>query len=406
MSGIAPDGKSLLIYDESEKTGIMGVKSYALADGTEKDLFFDSRYDINSVLHDPWTFRIIGVGITEDAPRYVYFDPEMMALDKGLQEAFPGKAVHAFDWDTKRQKVIVSVSGPNGPAAFYLLDRTTHTATLLAETHANLHPADLGEMKPYPYTARDGLDVPAYLTLPPGKTPKNLPVVIMPHGGPISRDALGFDYEVQFLANRGYAVLQPNFRGSSGYGKKFREAGYVEWGRKMQDDITDGVKKLIADGIADSKRVCIVGGSYGGYAALAGAAFTPDLYACAASWAGVSDLGQLFESESEDYGKSSILALGWPRFIGDTSRGSGKLDAVSPAQHADQIKIPILLMHGTDDGTVRIIQSQTMERALRRAGKKVTYIEIPNENHNRQETSTRIRWLTELEKFLKENIGN
>ena len=145
-------------------------------------------------------------------------------------------------------------------------------------------------MKPYPYKARDGLDIPAYLTLPPGKAPKNLPVVVMPHGGPDYRDYIGFDWMAQFFANRGYAVLQPNFRGSSGYGHKFTEAGLHQWGLKMQDDISDGVKKLIADGIANPKRVCIVGASYGGYAALAGATFTPDLYACAVSFAGISDL--------------------------------------------------------------------------------------------------------------------
>src|SRR5262249_10639386 len=162
----------------------------------------------------------------------------------------------------------------------------------------------------YDYVARDGLPIPAFLTLPPGKPAKNLPVVIMPHGGPDARDSLGFDWFAQFLANRGYAVLQPNYRGSSRYCRGLPEAGPQQWGLKMQDDISDGVKKLIADGIADPKRVCIVGASYGGYAALSGATKTPELYACAASLAGISDLGELLKRESRIHGsKSSQLSV-------------------------------------------------------------------------------------------------
>ena len=209
-----------------------------------------------------------------------------------------------------------------------------------------------------------------------------------------------------FLANRGYAVLQPNFRGSSGYGVKFLEAGYGQWGLKMQDDVTDGVKKLIEDGIVDPKRICIVGGSYGGYAALAGAAFTPDLYACAASWAGVSDLGEFLRTRSQDYGRDSAMISSWTRFIGDRYDNSAKLDAASPANNAARIKCPVLLMHGTADSTVRINQSEIMRRALERAGKKVEYIEFDKETHYMETADTRIRALKELERFLAVNIGN
>ena len=311
-----------------------------------------------------------------------------------------------MSWDLSRQKVIVKVDGPFQPSAFYLLDRSTHKATKIATTYRELTQADLGQVKPYPYKARDGLDIPGYLTLPPGKQPKNLPVVIMPHGGPMARDSLGFDWWAQFLANRGYAVLQPNFRGSSGYGEKFLEAGYGQWGLKMQDDVTDGVKKLIADGIADPKRICIVGGSYGGYAALAGAAFTPDLYACAASWAGVSDLGEFLRTRSQDYGRDFAMISSWSHFIGDRYDDSDKLDAASPAKNAARIKCPILLMHGTADSTVRINQSEIMRRALERAGKKVEFIEFEKETHYMETADTRIRVLQALEKFLAANIGN
>jgi dipeptidyl aminopeptidase/acylaminoacyl peptidase len=261
-------------------------------------------------------------------------------------------------------------------------------------------------MKPYAYKARDGLDIPAYLTLPPGKAAKQLPLVVFPHGGPMARDAMTFNPETQFFANRGYAVFQPNFRGSSGYGKKFMEAGFGQWGLKMQDDVTDGVKKLIADGIVDPKRICIVGESYGGYAALAGAAFTPDLYACAAGWAGVYDLRSFLSTRAKEYGRDSEMIESWSRFIGDRWSDSDKLDMASPAKNADKIKIPVLLMHGEDDATVRIDQSETMDRALRRAGKNVNFIAIPKETHYMETSATRIRWLSELEKFLKANIGD
>jgi dipeptidyl aminopeptidase/acylaminoacyl peptidase len=210
----------------------------------------------------------------------------------------------------------------------------------------------------------------------------------------------------QFLANRGYAVLQPNFRGSDGYGRKFLKAGYGEWGGKMQDDVTDGVKKLIADGIADPKRICIVGWSYGGYAALSGAAFTPDLYACAVGGAGVYDLKKFLDTRAKDYGKDSDMIASWSLFIGDRSKDADKLAAASPAKNADKIKIPVLLVHGKDDYTVRIDQTEAMDEALRQAGKKVTTIIIPGESHYLQKMETRVQWLTELEKFLKENIGN
>lgn len=225
-----------------------------------------------------------------------------------MQQAFPGLTVHIVSWDLAKDCVIVSAEGPRQPATYYLLDRTTHQTQTIASAYPTLQTGDLGEMKPYNYVARDGLPIPAYLTLPPGKAPRALPVVVMPHGGPDDRDEMGFDWMAQFLANRGYAVLQPNYRSSSGYGHKFTEAGLHQWGLTMQDDISDGVKKMIADGIADPKRVCIVGASYGGYAALAGAAFTPDLYACAASWAGVSDLPVAIHAAVLNSGVNSMMS--------------------------------------------------------------------------------------------------
>ncbi len=373
--------------------------------GKESPLFANEKYDVDDSLEDPWTGRVIGVAFADDKLEYLYFDPAMEKLQRGLEVAFPGLSVHAVSWDLAKDKLIVMVDGPRQPTAYYYLNRTTHEATQLASTYPNLDEADLGEMKPWPYKARDGLDIPAYLTLPPGKAPKNLPVVIMPHGGPGARDMLAFDWMSQFFANRGYAVLQPNFRGSTGYGQKFEEAGYGQWGLKMQDDVTDGVKKLIADGIADPKRICIVGASYGGYAALAGAAFTPDLYACAVSFAGVSDIGKMLRSDATDYGANSWAVSEMNRSVGDRYDNSGQLAATSPAKHADAIKCPVLLLHGAGDTTVRIDQSEAMRDALQAAHKSVQYVRFEGDSHYMLLADTRIRVLKEAEAFLKKNIG-
>lgn len=407
IQGLNEAGDGFLRIVNNTAAPTTAIENMPLTDKQNASLIFqDPHYDIDDVLTDPWTDRVIGVGVVADMEQDHYFTPEMKALQRGLEAAFPGLAVRAVTWDATKQNVIAAVDGPQMPRHYFLLNRTTHVAKSINNTYPTLEADMLGTIKPYPYKARDGLDIPAYLTLPPGKTPKALPTIILPHGGPMARDAIGFDWIAQFLANRGYVVLQPNFRGSSGYGRNFEEAGYGQWGLKMQDDVTDGVKKLIADGIADPKRICIVGASYGGYAALAGAAFTPELYACAASWAGVSDLRQFLRTRATDYGQDSWMISSWSHYIGDRSDDADKLDAVSPARHADKIKAPILLMHGVDDSTVRIDQSEDMAAALKRAGKNVTFIPIKGETHYFKTAESRTRYLSELEKFLAANIGN
>jgi dipeptidyl aminopeptidase/acylaminoacyl peptidase len=276
---------------------------------------------------------------------------------------------------------------------------------VIAKAYPDLSPADLGEEKPYPYKSRDGLDIHAYLTLPPGKAPKNLPTVIFPHGGPAYRDRLAFDWWAQFMASRGYAVLQPNFRGSSGYGVTFRDAGNGQWAGKVQDDITDGVHKLIADGIADPKRICIVGASYGGYAALAGATFNPNQYACAISYAGIADLQLFIDRDVYVGGDESESSSLWEARIGAGKSETSKLDAMSPYAHADQVKIPILLIHSSKDVTVPIEQSQIENKALLSAGKNVQFITLDGDDHYLSLGATRVQLLKEVEKFLAAHIG-
>ena len=404
--GLTPDGKSLVL-SARDGTGTRVLLRYDMADGQTKPFFSVPGYDVGDAILDPWTKQVIGVFTIDDRLQRHYFDTASASIQQGLEKAFPGLTVEQTSSDLAGDKLIVRVEGPQNPPAYYFFDRDSHRATLITSAYPGLDQADLGEMKPYPYRARDGLAIPAYLTLPPGKAPKNLPAVIMLHGGPDARDEVHFDWETQFLANRGYAVLQPNFRGSSGYGREFTAAGLHQWGLKMQDDVSDGVKKLIADGIADPKRICVAGADYGGYAALAGAALTPELYACAVSWAGVADLPTQLGTAINNSGRDSRAVQFWSSRIGSAYEDSERLRATSPALQAANVRAPVLLMHGEADTTVRIGQSEIMERALRQAGKTVVFIRFSGgEDHAMNLRATRIQVLKETEKFLKENIGN
>jgi dipeptidyl aminopeptidase/acylaminoacyl peptidase len=407
IAGVTLDGKSLAYFSSRDDTPRYGLRAISLADGNKSEtLFADPTYDVAYSLSDEWTRRVTGVAYAADKMEFHYFDPEREAVQRGVEAVFPGLSAQTVSATQDLKTMLIAVDGPQQPPSYYFLDRTTHQATKIASEYPDLIATDLGAVRPYPYKARDGLDIPAYLTIPPGRTASNLPLVVMPHGGPDARDMIGFDWWAQFLANRGYAVFQPNYRGSNGYGRAFTDAGLKQWGLKMQDDITDGVKKLIADGVADPKRICIVGGSYGGYAALAGATFTPDLYACAASFAGVSDLGAMLGRTQGQSGRNSSDLSFWISRIGNISNDAAQIAATSPALHADQVKIPILLMHGENDTTVPIEQSEEERDALEKAGKSVKYVSFKTDDHYFSLAATRIGMLRELEAFLAKNIGN
>jgi dipeptidyl aminopeptidase/acylaminoacyl peptidase len=296
------------------------------------------------------------------------------------------------------KRVLVQVSSGSSPAVYQLVDFDRGRADIVAEQYPDLARAKLGEVRYLDYPARDGTRIPAYLTLPPGATERSLPLVVLPHGGPESSDDEGFDWLSQFLATRGYAVLRPQFRGSTGLGEQFRLAGYRQWGLRMQDDVTDGVAHLVTTGLADPKKVCIVGASYGGYAALAGAAFTPDLYACAVSIAGISDLPAMLTDLRLDHGEDTDSLHYWYDHIGPPS--DPNVVARSPARNAAAVVAPVLLIHGIDDSVVRIRQSEIMSRGLEQLGKPVTFVRLDGEDHWLSREATRQRVLQELEAFL------
>jgi len=393
-----------------------GIDAYPLS-GTAfgPSLFADATYDVANLaadgepgyIQDDWTNAIVGARYYADKLESTYFDPKLQSVQKALEKALPGETVDIVSWDQAREHFIVRTESPKEPSTYNLFTHTGGQFTALATEYPNLQPTDLGDMKPYSYAASDGTPVHAYLTLPPGKQAKNLPVVIFPHGGPELRDGLGFDWWAQFMASRGYAVLQPNFRGSSGYGWNFTRASFGQWGTgKMQGDINDGAKKLIADGIADPKRICIVGASYGGYAALAGATFTPDLYACAVSFAGISDAQSLMGNAAKYQGKDSEAVYYWRSRLGASSTDPAYLASISPARHAGNVKAPVLLIHCKNDLTVPIDQSVLEEGALKNAGKDVQFVQIDGDDHYMTTAATRIEVLKQTEAFLKAHIGN
>jgi len=387
--------------DHATPSGTLGLYNW-LPSGFGAALFENPAYDMQGAIPDERTGRIIGATYADDLTRAVYFDPGRQQIQSTLEKAFPGQSVLVISKDDAGTEYLVGTEGPKNPPVLSLYTATNHQVNVVEEAYDSLKPSDLGDVKPYPYKARDGRDIHAYLTLPPGRDPHNLPTVIFPHGGPEARDSMDFDWWAQFMASRGYAVLQPNYRGSSGYGADFILAGDGEWAGKVQYDVQDGVKKLIADGIADPKRICIVGASYGGYMALAGATFSPDLYACAVSFAGLSDLNRMlytgtsFESEAVSV---------WKRRIG-ADVDSSKLDSASPANFAANVKIPILLLHSDKDTTVPIEQSQIEEDALKHAGKQVEFVTLEGDDHQLEYSATRIKLLKEVERFLAAHIGD
>jgi dipeptidyl aminopeptidase/acylaminoacyl peptidase len=286
----------------------------------------------------------------------------------------------------------VQVQGPATAPTYYLVDYKTHRADIVAEEYPQLAKVELASGKEMSYTARDGTTIPAYLTLPPGATGP-LQLVVLPHGGPASRDYLQFNYLVQFLASRGYAVFQPQYRGSSGFGDAWLRAGFRQWGGLMQDDVTDGTRAMIKLGIADPQHVCVMGSNYGGYVALAGAAFTPDLYRCAVSIAGIADITALLkDSAPKAFGTVTSTELMIKERIGKS--GDPNLSRLSPINAVTNIHIPVLLIYGTGDTEELKHESQHMAEVMRAAGKQVTLDDF----------STHMRMLREIEEFLGTNL--
>lgn len=365
-------------------------------------------YDVSVGIRDRWTNRVVGASWTEDFPRQQFFDPALQAAYDHLQGVFADGYAFIQSWSRDRSRMVVFGETPEDAGTYYVFDAGPRTLRVVRRTYPEITGvAALGNRQAITYRAQDGTRIPAYLTLPVNAE-RNVPLVVMPHGGPHVRDDFTFDPMASFLASRGYAVLQPNYRGSTGYGYAYFHAGRGNWGDGvMQTDVTDGVGALVRAGIADPNRICIMGGSYGGYAALAGATLTPDLYRCAISLFGVSDVLRMLDETAlaSRGGPGSLASDWWKLSIGDRRADREHLRAISPVNLADRVRIPILLMHGKEDQTVPVEQSRIMRDALRAAGKDVELIEIDHEFHGFLFEENRTREFREVEAFLARHIG-
>jgi dipeptidyl aminopeptidase/acylaminoacyl peptidase len=358
--------------------------------------------DSQGTIHDPATGQLIGLAVRQgDMLGYRFFDPQDQRVWNAVEAAFPAATVHLVSWSNDRRRILVRVDSPVEGPAYSVVDLATRKATWLGAEYETLKPADIADVRPVRFKAADGLEITGYLTVPNGRAPKALPLIVFPHGGPAARDTPGFDWWAQAMASRGYAVLQVNYRGSEGFGWDFQKAGFGEWGRKMQTDLSDGVRHLAGEGTIDPKRVCIVGGSYGGYAALAGATLQQGVYRCAVSFGGVSDLRKLV---GYSRGRSGRIALRyWTRYMGAEDLGDPVLAKYSPALNAAQANAPILLIHGKDDTVVPLDQSLEMADALRRAGKPVELVVQDNADHWLSLGTTRLAMLRATMAFLEKN---
>jgi dipeptidyl aminopeptidase/acylaminoacyl peptidase len=396
MLGFSADGAALIVRFTENGDGVwkpLNLKDNTWGAPLEKGAAF------SRVIEERKSGRIIG-GIrgVRSNHQYVFFDNELQAHWDAILRAFPDERIELESSSDDYSRVVLKVFGARDGYVYALYDWYAHHATILGRAYEGV--AVPAEMRALSYPAADGLIIPGFLTLPRGVSEKDLPLIVMPHGGPAAADTQGFDWWAQALAAQGYAVLQPNFRGST-VDSSFLEAGFGEWGRKMQTDLSDGVRYLAHEGLIDPKRVCIVGASYGGYAALAGVTMQSGVYRCAVSVAGISDLRRFRKSIVQN--ELHISQRYWDRFIGISNKDDPAIAAISPIEHVGSVNVPVLLIHGRDDTVVPFEQSDVMLSALKRAGKSVELLTMKHEDHWLSRSETRLQMLQASVAFLKAN---
>ena len=388
LSNIGRDKTALVLFD--------------IANGKEQEVLFETEEaDLDGVSYSRKDKKLLMVSWTTDKRKEHFFDEETKALKAYVESKLPGYQIAVGGFNKNEDKYIIRTYSDRSRGAYYYFDKNTKELTKLADLSPWLNENDLCEMKAISYTSRDGLTIPGYLTLPKGVKAEKLPVVINPHGGPWARDYWGFNPEVQFLANNGYAVLQMNFRGSTGYGKAFWEASFKQWGRTMQDDISDGVKWLTDQGIADPERIAIYGGSYGGYATLAGLTLTPELYAAGVDYVGVANLFT-FMKTIPPYWKPMLDML--YEMVGNPQADSLMLAEVSPVFQADKIVAPLFVAQGANDPRVNKDESDQMVAALKARGIDVEYMVKENEGHGFRNEENRFDFYRAMIAFLDKHL--
>ncbi|MEM8501380.1 MAG: prolyl oligopeptidase family serine peptidase [Pseudomonadota bacterium] len=399
---VSSDGEQLVFSDDDGDADALYKLNLASGNITGPFAKLDNR-TIDHVLRDNRSQHIATVygGLT---PFYAFTEQRMQQLYQRLLNTFPNSSVHYVDATDNFELVIVRVSGNYVPHSYLLFDTNKVELELLASGYPQLTVDDLGEVQEYTYQSRDGWNIPSVLTWPRASTKERdrekLPLLVIPHGGPEAHDQIRFDWLAQYFANKGYLILQPNFRGSDGFGRQHIMAGRKQWGQRMQDDVSDGVRQLVNEGVADGDRVCIMGGSYGGYSALAGGALTPELYRCIVSINGVADLPTKMNWVSQRYGSTHVVYRYWQEQMGDTKTNEKTLKRFSPARLAHSFSSPVLLIHARDDTVVPFLQSRKMHKALRKADKLSELVSIKGEDHWLSYADSRKRVLMEVDRFL------
>ncbi|MBS1804696.1 MAG: S9 family peptidase [Acidobacteria bacterium] len=406
VAGFDSENKQVYLVTNKGEVDLTEIQTMDPATGSTKKYESDpeNRVDSEGLLQSEVDYRVLFTRYEDDRSRLYFKDKGFESEYKWLQSKLPNKEIN-FGARSKDENIwIVNANSDTEPGETYVWNRKAKKLDLQFRIREELPRDALSERKPYRYKSSDGLEIPAYLTLPKGLPAKNLPLVVFPHGGPWGRDTWGYDTFAQFFANRGYAVLQPNFRASTGYGKKFLNAGNGEWGRKMQDDLTWGVKALIADGTVDAKKVAIAGGSYGGYATLAGVAFTPDVYAAAVAIVAPSNLITLLDA-IPPYWEAGRKQMYTRMADPTTPEGKALLMAESPLTKAKDIVTPLMVVQGKNDPRVNIRESNQIVAAVRDNGKPVEYLVAPDEGHGFARPINNLAMVTAIEEFLPKYLG-
>ncbi|MFM9079044.1 MAG: prolyl oligopeptidase family serine peptidase [Opitutaceae bacterium] len=349
--------------------------------------------------------ELAGIGFTDDYAEVKWLDPEMAKLAKDLDAALTGTRNQIASSTADGKMMVILAASDRDPGTFYLFDRTKQEMSVIGRTRPKIDPARMAEMRPIRFQARDGLEIPGYISVPAGKELKKLPMVLIPHGGPYGpRDTWGWNEQIQFLASRGYAVLQVNYRGSGGYGLSFQRGGYREWGGKMQDDLTDGVRWCIEQGYADPARVGIFGASYGGYATMAALTLTPDLFCLGINYVGVADL-ELRAGGGRGFTPPRILEEARNITNLDPVKDADRMSAVNPINHIPAIRAPLLAAYGKNDPRVRFDQWQKLESRLKQHGKEFEAIVEENEGHGFRKLENKLAFYAKVEAFLDRNMN-
>lgn len=378
------------------------IVKYDIKNAVELEVLFEHpEVDVTSLGHSKKRKVLTTISYTTWKRERIFLDDEIKKIFKKLESELQGYEIVITDIDDEENVYMVRTYSDRSMGANYIYDKKTDKLTKISDVSPWINESEMSEMKPIMYKSRDGLTIQGYLSLPLGIEHKNLPVVVNPHGGPWARDGWGYNPEIQFLVNRGYAVLQMNFRGSIGYGRKFWESSFKQWGKTMQDDITDGVNWLINEGIADPKRIAIYGGSYGGYATLAGLTFTPELYAAGIDYVGVSNLFTFMKS-IPPYWKPYLEML--YEMVGNPITDFKLLEDASPVFHVDKIKAPLFVAQGKMDPRVNINEADQMVEALKKRGIDVPYMVKDNEGHGFQNQENRFDFYEAMEKFLAKHL--